>query len=64
MKHAYVTPLTASYFLLHIDFDNVLTDTVSTTNNTSRGGEDSSHANTVFVLQFAVCCHQIDKTWY
>lgn len=51
MKHAYLTPLTASFFLPHIDSDNVLANTVSTTNSTSRGGEDSSHANAVFVLQ-------------
>lgn len=28
MKHVSLTPLTASYFLLHNDFDNVLTNTV------------------------------------
>lgn len=43
--------LTASHYLLHISFENVLTNTASTTNSKSRGGEDSGFASTVFVFR-------------
>lgn len=49
MQHVYLTPLTARY-LLHINVDKVLINTVSTTNSC----ENSSNASTVFV--FRVCC--------
>lgn len=53
-KHVCLPLLTASHYLLHISFENVLTNTASTTNSRWRGGEDSSFASAVFV--FRLCC--------